>query len=84
MHARCLLLPKLSHALYLVLGFVSNLFVYLLTRVMHVCHTIYFLKVSRRLGLVYGGGNIGLMGLVSQAVHRGGGHVLGYMHSLTD
>ncbi|XP_058190458.1 cytokinin riboside 5'-monophosphate phosphoribohydrolase LOG5 [Rhododendron vialii] len=33
--------------------------------------------VSRRLGLVYGGGNIGLKGLVSQAVHRGGGHVLG-------
>ncbi|CAK9165843.1 unnamed protein product [Ilex paraguariensis] len=34
--------------------------------------------VSRRLDLVYGGGSIGLMGLVSQAVHRGGGHVLGY------
>ena len=29
--------------------------------------------------LVYGGGSIGLMGLVSQAVHRGGGHVLGYV-----
>ncbi|XP_062164183.1 cytokinin riboside 5'-monophosphate phosphoribohydrolase LOG5-like [Alnus glutinosa] len=33
--------------------------------------------VSRRLDLVYGGGSIGLMGLVSQEVHRGGGHVLG-------
>ncbi|XP_022985755.1 cytokinin riboside 5'-monophosphate phosphoribohydrolase LOG5-like [Cucurbita maxima] len=33
--------------------------------------------VSRRLGLVYGGGSIGLMGLVSQAVHRGGGRVIG-------
>ncbi|XP_052193731.1 cytokinin riboside 5'-monophosphate phosphoribohydrolase LOG5-like isoform X2 [Diospyros lotus] len=33
--------------------------------------------VSRRLDLVYGGGSIGLMGLVSQAVDRGGGHVLG-------
>ncbi|XP_010646149.1 cytokinin riboside 5'-monophosphate phosphoribohydrolase LOG5 isoform X1 [Vitis vinifera] len=33
--------------------------------------------VARRLDLVYGGGSIGLMGLVSQAVHRGGGHVLG-------
>ncbi|MCL7033005.1 hypothetical protein MKW94_000584 [Papaver nudicaule] len=33
--------------------------------------------VSRRLSLVYGGGSIGLMGLVSQAVHQGGGHVLG-------
>ncbi|PSS08249.1 Cytokinin riboside 5'-monophosphate phosphoribohydrolase [Actinidia chinensis var. chinensis] len=33
--------------------------------------------VSRRLDLVYGGGSIGLMGLISQAVHGGGGHVLG-------
>ncbi|KAE8057352.1 hypothetical protein FH972_014053 [Carpinus fangiana] len=33
--------------------------------------------LSRRLDLVYGGGSIGLMGLVSQEVHRGGGHVLG-------
>ena len=35
-------------------------------------------KVSRSLDLVYGGGSIGLMGLVSQAVHSGGGNVLGY------
>ncbi|CAK9154853.1 unnamed protein product [Ilex paraguariensis] len=33
--------------------------------------------VSRRLDLVYGGGSLGLMGLISQEVHRGGGHVLG-------
>ncbi|KAJ8772597.1 hypothetical protein K2173_027774 [Erythroxylum novogranatense] len=33
--------------------------------------------VSRRLDLVYGGGSIGLMGLVSQEVHRRGGHVIG-------
>ncbi|CAI9774689.1 unnamed protein product [Fraxinus pennsylvanica] len=33
--------------------------------------------VLRSLDLVYGGGSIGLMGLVSQAVHNGGGHVLG-------
>ncbi|MCL7050764.1 hypothetical protein MKW94_025347 [Papaver nudicaule] len=33
--------------------------------------------VSRRLDLVYGGGTNGLMGLVSQAVHHGGGNVLG-------
>ncbi|KAI3994555.1 hypothetical protein MKX01_028299 [Papaver californicum] len=33
--------------------------------------------VSRKLDLVYGGGSNGLMGLVSQAVHHGGGHVLG-------
>ncbi|KAG6604958.1 Cytokinin riboside 5'-monophosphate phosphoribohydrolase LOG5, partial [Cucurbita argyrosperma subsp. sororia] len=33
--------------------------------------------ISRRLELVYGGGSIGLMGLVSQAVHRGGGRVMG-------
>ncbi|KAK9109403.1 hypothetical protein Sjap_017463 [Stephania japonica] len=33
--------------------------------------------VSRRLDLVYGGGSIGLMGLVAHAVHQGGGHVIG-------
>ncbi|KAI3507147.1 hypothetical protein L2E82_21493 [Cichorium intybus] len=33
--------------------------------------------VKRKLNLVYGGGSVGLMGLVSQEVHRGGGHVLG-------
>ncbi|KAL1549428.1 Cytokinin riboside 5'-monophosphate phosphoribohydrolase log3 [Salvia divinorum] len=33
--------------------------------------------VSRNIDLVYGGGSIGLMGLVSQAVHDGGGHVIG-------
>lgn len=33
--------------------------------------------VSRRVDLVYGGGSVGLMGLVSQAVHKGGRHVLG-------
>ncbi|KAF4357622.1 hypothetical protein F8388_007158 [Cannabis sativa] len=33
--------------------------------------------VSKRLDLVYGGGSIGLMGLVSQVVHRAGGSVLG-------
>ncbi|KAK6140225.1 hypothetical protein DH2020_026023 [Rehmannia glutinosa] len=33
--------------------------------------------VSKDIDLVYGGGSIGLMGLVSQAVHDGGRHVLG-------
>ncbi|KAI5666291.1 hypothetical protein M9H77_16144 [Catharanthus roseus] len=33
--------------------------------------------VSRGIGLVYGGGSNGLMGLISQAVHAGGCHVLG-------
>ncbi|KAL5984193.1 Cytokinin riboside 5'-monophosphate phosphoribohydrolase log5 [Asimina triloba] len=33
--------------------------------------------VSRKVDLVYGGGSIGLMGLVSQAVHKGGGHITG-------
>ena len=35
-------------------------------------------QVSRRLNLVYGGGSVGLMGLVSQEVYRGGGQVIGY------
>ncbi|GAB2267783.1 Cytokinin riboside 5'-monophosphate phosphoribohydrolase log5 [Dionaea muscipula] len=33
--------------------------------------------VARGVGLVYGGGSVGLMGLVSQTVHHGGGEVLG-------
>ncbi|CAF2238936.1 hypothetical protein BRARA_H01152 [Brassica rapa] len=33
--------------------------------------------IKKRLNLVYGGGSIGLMGLVSQAVHEAGCHVLG-------
>ncbi|XP_074294503.1 putative cytokinin riboside 5'-monophosphate phosphoribohydrolase LOG6 [Silene latifolia] len=33
--------------------------------------------VARRLNLVYGGGSIGLMGLVSKTVHKGGCHVTG-------
>ncbi|KAL9257358.1 Cytokinin riboside 5'-monophosphate phosphoribohydrolase LOG3-like protein, partial [Drosera capensis] len=34
-------------------------------------------RVSRNIDLVYGGGSVGLMGLVSQAVHSGGRHVIG-------
>ncbi|KAJ9542141.1 hypothetical protein OSB04_028647 [Centaurea solstitialis] len=33
--------------------------------------------VARKLDLVYGGGSVGLMGLVSKQVYSGGGHVLG-------
>ncbi|URD74662.1 putative lysine decarboxylase [Musa troglodytarum] len=33
--------------------------------------------VRRRIDLVYGGGSVGLMGLISQAVYDGGCHVLG-------
>ncbi|XP_034598792.1 probable cytokinin riboside 5'-monophosphate phosphoribohydrolase LOGL10 [Setaria viridis] len=33
--------------------------------------------VSRNIDLVYGGGSLGLMGLISHAVHRGGRHVVG-------
>ena len=40
------------------------------------------LQVERRIDLVYGGGSVGLMGLVSQAVHDGGRHVLGFVFSL--
>ncbi|KAE8811165.1 putative cytokinin riboside 5'-monophosphate phosphoribohydrolase LOGL10 [Hordeum vulgare] len=35
--------------------------------------------VARGVDLVYGGGSIGLMGMVSQAVHDGGRHVIGYV-----
>ncbi|XWS17621.1 hypothetical protein CRYUN_Cryun33cG0082900 [Craigia yunnanensis] len=33
--------------------------------------------VKRKIDLVYGGGNVGLMGLISQTVYEGGCHVLG-------
>lgn len=33
--------------------------------------------VEKKMDLVYGGGSIGLMGLVAQTVHDGGSHVLG-------
>ncbi|RRT72235.1 hypothetical protein B296_00016002 [Ensete ventricosum] len=33
--------------------------------------------VQRNIDLVYGGGSVGLMGLVSQAVHDGGRHITG-------
>ncbi|KAH9302007.1 hypothetical protein KI387_013590, partial [Taxus chinensis] len=33
--------------------------------------------VERKINLVYGGGSVGLMGLISQTVHDGGCHVLG-------
>lgn len=36
-----------------------------------------FIQVRRKIDLVYGGGSVGLMGLISQAVHDGGCHVLG-------
>ncbi|KAK9159837.1 hypothetical protein Syun_006178 [Stephania yunnanensis] len=37
------------------------------------------LGVERNINLVYGGGNVRLMGLVSQAVYDWGHHVLGYL-----
>lgn len=48
-----------------------------LTRVL-LFQCVCFFKVERRIDLVYGGGSVGLMGLVSQAVHDGGRHVLGF------
>lgn len=35
------------------------------------------LQVRRKIDLVYGGGSVGLMGLISQTVYGGGCHVLG-------
>lgn len=33
--------------------------------------------LEKRIGLVYGGGRIGLMGILAKAVHEGGGDVIG-------
>ena len=35
-------------------------------------------KVLKNIDLVYRGGSLGLMGLISQAIFDGGRHVLGY------
>lgn len=42
-------------------------------------HTMYQMRiqVEKKIDLVYGGGSIGLMGLISQVVFDGGRHVLG-------
>lgn len=40
-------------------------------------------QVNKKIDLVYGGGSIGLMGLVSKTVHDGGCNVLGYCTCLT-
>ncbi|KAM0865695.1 hypothetical protein ACQ4PT_043112 [Festuca glaucescens] len=37
-------------------------------------------QVARKMDLVYGGGSLGLMGEVSEAVHNAGGHVIGFVH----
>lgn len=37
-------------------------------------------QVERNIDFVYGGGSIGLMGLISQAVYNGGRHVIGYIY----
>ncbi len=39
------------------------------------------LLATRGIGLVYGGGNVGLMGIVADAVLRGGGEVIGVIPS---
>jgi hypothetical protein len=36
--------------------------------------------VKRKINLVYGGGSVGLMGLISQTVYEGGCHVLGLVY----
>lgn len=40
------------------------------------------LQVRRKINLVYGGGSVGLMGLISQTVYAGGCHVLGSVGKL--
>ena len=39
--------------------------------------TCLLMQAERKINLVYGGGSVGLMGLVSRTVHEGGCHVIG-------
>jgi len=43
-----------------------------------VCDSL-FTQVQRKVGLVYEGGSIGLMGKIAGTVHTGGGKVIGYV-----
>lgn len=54
-----------------------NTFFFSLTLCTFLSFFLVCAQVARRLDLVYGGGSIGLMGLVSKAVHHGGGNVIG-------
>lgn len=63
---------ELAHELVILIKFRFSLVGFVWDFDLCVC-----VKVARRLDLVYGGGSIGLMGLVSQAVHRGGREVIG-------
>lgn len=50
-----------------------------------VAVTLGRLLASRGIGLVYGGGNVGLMGVIADAVMAGGGDVIGVIpHALAD
>lgn len=59
---------RMSFLSFDCIGYVSYMF--------HFCG--YVLQVQRKIDLVYGGGSVGLMGLISQTVYDGGCHVLGY------
>jgi len=70
---------QLAHELVATSSSSSNMSFFILFHFsfsMYVCMML--MKVERSIDLVYGGGSIGLMGLVSQAVFDGGRHVLGY------
>jgi predicted Rossmann-fold nucleotide-binding protein len=64
-------MPCLKQKCRLFLAFSSDANVDDLSRV------ILLVQVEGGIDLVYGGGSIGLMGLVSHAVHDGGRHVIG-------
>lgn len=64
---------KISHAVL----FFSFLHFYVLLLLTSELLGFLVCQVERGIDLVYGGGSIGLMGLVSHAVHDGGRHVIG-------
>lgn len=48
----------------------------------HAARDLARLLVQRRMGLVYGGGNVGLMGVLADAMLEGGGEVIGVIPAL--
>lgn len=74
---------------YTVITSIYSIFFALLVLLQVVCNVFpqklkvlifsWLYQVQRKIDLVYGGGSVGLMGLISQTVFSGGCHVLGYV-----
>jgi len=73
-HFLCFIFHKTQ---FVSLSYITHPRWYMICWTKNLTSFFFFSKVSRNIDLVYGGGSIGLMGLISQAVFDGGRHVIG-------